>query len=316
MDNFQAYGEFARVYDMFQDNVDYQTWGKWLKQQLAAQGITDGLVLDLGCGTGTMTEILAEAGYDMIGVDNSERNRAKAGELGLVDRTLPLDEAIPAADLIVLATPVDSIPLLAVKVLNKVDRQVVIDMGSTKQELCEVIAQHPRRGRFVATHPMWGTEYSGPEAAVHDGFEGRTVVLCDGAESDPDALKLVEDIYRKIGMPIKYMSSEEQDTHTAYVSHISHITSFALALTVLEKEREEEHIFDLAGGGFESTVRLAKSSPETWAPIFMQNKYNVLDVLREHIHQLQIFRRLLEKDDTEGLKQMMQRANRINRIIK
>ena len=275
-------------------------------------------VIGIGLIGGSFALTLKDKGIceEVIGVDNSERNRAKAVELGLVDRTLPLDEAIPAADLIVLATPVDSIPLLAVKVLNKVDRQVVIDMGSTKQELCEVIAQHPRRGRFVATHPMWGTEYSGPEAAVHDGFEGRTVVLCDGAESDPDALKLVEDIYRKIGMPIKYMSSEEQDTHTAYVSHISHITSFALALTVLEKEREEEHIFALAGGGFESTVRLAKSSPETWAPIFMQNKYNVLDVLREHIHQLQIFRRLLEKDDTEGLKQMMQRANRINRIIK
>ena len=275
-------------------------------------------VIGIGLIGGSFALTLKDKGIceEVIGVDNSERNRAKAVELGLVDRTLPLDEAIPAADLIVLATPVDSIPLLAVKVLNKVDRQVVIDMGSTKQELCEVIAQHPRRGRFVATHPMWGTEYSGPEAAVHDGFEGRTVVLCDGAESDPDALKLVEDIYRKIGMPIKYMSSEEQDTHTAYVSHISHITSFALALTVLEKEREEEHIFDLAGGGFESTVRLAKSSPETWAPIFMQNKYNVLDVLREHIHQLQIFRRLLEMDDTEGLKQMMQRANRINRIIK
>ena len=275
-------------------------------------------VIGIGLIGGSFALTLKDKGIceEVIGVDNSERNRAKAVELGLVDRTLPLDEAIPAADLIVLATPVDSIPLLAVKVLNKVDRQVVIDMGSTKQELCEVIAQHPRRGRFVATHPMWGTEYSGPEAAVHDGFEGRTVVLCDGAESDPDALKLVEDIYRKIGMPIKYMSSEEQDTHTAYVSHISHITSFALALTVLEKEREEEHIFDLAGGGFESTVRLANSSPETWAPIFMQNKYNVLDVLREHIHQLQIFRRLLEKDDTEGLKQMMQRANRINRIIK
>ena len=275
-------------------------------------------VIGIGLIGGSFALTLKDKGIceEVIGVDNSERNRAKVVELGLVDRTLPLDEAIPAADLIVLATPVDSIPLLAVRVLNKVDRQVVIDMGSTKQELCEVIAQHPRRGRFVATHPMWGTEYSGPEAAVHDGFEGRTVVLCDGAESDPDALKLVEDIYRKIGMPIKYMSSEEQDTHTAYVSHISHITSFALALTVLEKEREEEHIFDLAGGGFESTVRLAKSSPETWAPIFMQNKYNVLDVLREHIHQLQIFRRLLEKDDTEGLKQMMQRANRINRIIK
>ena len=274
-------------------------------------------VIGIGLIGGSFALTLKDKGIceEVIGVDNSERNRAKAVELGLVDRTLPLDEAIPAADLIVLATPVDSIPLLAVKVLNKVDRQVVIDMGSTKQELCEVIAQHPRRGRFVATHPMWGTEYSGPEAAVHDGFEGRTVVLCDGAESDPDALKLVEDIYRKIGMPIKYMSSEEQDTHTAYVSHISHITSFALALTVLEKEREEEHIFDLAGGGFESTVRLAKRSAATWVPILLRNKYNVLDVLREHIHQLQIMRRMLERDDAEGLKNAMERANTIQRII-
>lgn len=274
-------------------------------------------VIGIGLIGGSFALTLKDKGIceEVIGVDNSERNRAKAVELGLVDRTLPLDEAIPAADLIVLATPVDSIPLLAVKVLNKVDRQVVIDMGSTKQELCEVIAQHPRRGRFVATHPMWGTEYSGPEAAVHDGFEGRTVVLCDGAESDPDALKLVEDIYRKIGMPIKYMSSEEQDTHTAYVSHISHITSFALALTVLEKEREEEHIFDLAGGGFESTVRLAKSAPRTWVPILLRNKYNVLDVLREHIHQLQIMRRMIERDDVEGLSAAMQRANTIQKIL-
>lgn len=252
---------------------------------------------------------------EIIGVDNSERNRDKALELGLVDRVLPLDEAVAEADLVVLATPVDSIPLLAVKVLNRVERQVVIDMGSTKQELCEVIAQHPRRGRFVATHPMWGTEYSGPEAAEHGAFRGRTVVICDRESSDPDAVALVEDLYTRIGMPIRSMSAEEQDTHTAYVSHISHITSFALALTVLAKEREEEHIFDLAGGGFESTVRLAKSSPETWVPIFLQNKYNVLDVLREHIHQLQIFRKMIEKDDAEGLRTAMRRANRIRKIL-
>ena len=178
-----------------------------------------------------------------------------------------------------------------------------------------MIAQHPRRGRFVATHPMWGTEFSGPEAAVHGAFAGRTVVICDREASDPDALESVERIYAEIGMPVKYMSAEEQDTHTAYVSHISHITSFALALTVLEKEREEEHIFDLAGGGFESTVRLAKSSPATWIPIFMQNKYNILDVLREHIHQLQIFRRMIEKDDVEGLRSLMVRANSIKRIL-
>ena len=198
---------------------------------------------------------------EVIGVDNSERNRDKALELGLVDRVLPLDEAVAEADLVVLATPVDSIPLLAVKVLNRVDRQVVIDMGSTKQELCEVIAQHPRRGRFVATHPMWGTEYSGPEAAEHGAFRGRTVVICDRELSDPDAVALVEDLYTRIGMPIRSMSAEEQDTHTAYVSHISHITSFALALTVLEKEREEEHIFDLAGGGFETRYVWPKVRP-------------------------------------------------------
>lgn len=276
-------------------------------------------IVGVGLIGGSFALVLKDKGIctEVIGVDNSEKNRVRAMELGLIDRIMTLDEAVAEADLIVLATPVDSIPLLAVKVLNRInERQVVIDMGSTKQELCEVTAQHPRRGRFVATHPMWGTEYSGPEAAVHESFAGRTVVLCDTEKSDPDALKMIEDIYTRIGMPIKYMSSEEQDMHTAYVSHISHITSFALALTVLEKEREEEHIFDLAGGGFESTVRLAKSSPNTWVPIFMQNKYNVLDVLREHIHQLQIFRRMLEKDDAEGLRQMMSKANRIRKIIK
>ena len=157
--------------------------------------------------------------------------------------------------------------------------------------------------------------FRSPEAAEHGAFRGRTVVICDRESSDPDAVALVEDLYTRIGMPIRSMSAEEQDTHTAYVSHISHITSFALALTVLEKEREEEHIFDLAGGGFESTVRLAKSSPETWVPIFLQNKYNVLDVLREHIHQLQIFRKMIEKDDAEGLRTAMRRANRIRKIL-
>jgi prephenate dehydrogenase len=253
---------------------------------------------------------------DIMGVDNSVAHGEKALELGLVDKMVTLDKAINEADLIVLATPADTLPLLAVKTLNKIgNKQVVIDMGSIKTELCEVIAGHPRRGRFVATHPMWGTEFSGPEAAVSDGFTSRTVVICNHEESDPDALQLVEQMYKTIGMPITYMNADEQDLHSAYISHISHITSFALALTVLEKEREEEHIFDLAGGGFESTVRLAKSSARTWAPIFLQNKYNVLDVLREHIHQLQIFRKMLERDDEKGLTAIMEKANTIGKII-
>ena len=253
---------------------------------------------------------------EVTGVDSSADNARKALELGLVDRTATHDEAVAESDLIVLATPVDVTPVLATRILNKVrPNQTVMDMGSIKEELCEVIEQHPARGRFVATHPMWGTEFSGPTAAQHGAFTGRTTVICDKELSDPDALANVQNIYKTIGSPVIYMSAAEQDLHTAYISHISHITSFALALTVLEKEREEEHIFDLAGGGFESTVRLAKSSPETWLPIFTGNKYNVLDVLREHIHQLQILRRLLERDDREGLRAAMQKANTIKRIL-
>ena len=276
-------------------------------------------VIGIGLIGGSFALALKDRGIAdrVFGVDNNAANAAAALQRGLVDETLTLDEAVDRSDLIVLAIPVNAIPMLAVKVLNKIsDRQVVIDMGSTKQELCEIISQHPRRGRFVATHPMWGTEYSGPEAAVKGAFTGRTVVICDSEASDPDALQCVTALYEKIGMPVKYMGAEEHDLHAAYVSHISHITSFALALTVLEKEREVEHIFDLAGGGFESTVRLAKSAPETWMPIFMQNKYNVLDVLREHIHQLQILRRMLEKDDVKGLWSQIRKANGISKILK
>ena len=275
-------------------------------------------IIGLGLIGGSFGLSLREHGLvsEIIGVDNNPDNARKAVERGLIDKIMPLTEAIASAGLVVLAVPVDAIPMLAVKVLNRVKRQIVIDMGSTKQELCEVIAMHPNRGRFVATHPMWGTEYSGPEAAMEGAFSGRTVVICEKDKSDGEAVETVENIYRKIGMHPVYMGAEEHDIHTAYISHISHITSFALALTVLEKEREESHIFDLAGGGFESTVRLAKSSTDTWLPIFMQNKYNVLDVLREHIHQLQIFRKMLEKDDMEGLRSIMQKANSIKKIIK
>ena len=276
-------------------------------------------VIGLGLIGGSFALSLKERGLcDVVmGIEHSESNARKALELGLVDKIVTQDEAIAESDLIVLATPVDTIPIMATKILNRINEtQIVMDMGSTKQELCEVTMMHPRRGRLVATPPMWGTENSGPEAAERNAFRGRTVVICEKEYSDPDALQTVEHIYRELGMPIRYMSAEEQDTHCAYVSHISHITSFALALTVLEKEREEEHIFDLAGGGFESTVRLAKSLPQTWAPIFLGNKYNVLDVLREHIHQLQILRRMIERDDREGLIEAMQKANKIRDILK
>lgn len=253
---------------------------------------------------------------EILGVESSQEHADEALRLGLADRIVTLEEGVAQADLVVLATPVDTIPLLAVKVLNRVDdRQVVMDMGSIKAELCEVISMHARRGRFVAAHPMWGTEYSGPRAAQHGAFTGRNVVLCEAERSDADALAAVERLFRTLEAPAVYMGAEEHDLHAAYVSHISHVSSFALALTVLEKEREDRHIFDLAGGGFASTVRLAKSSAATWVPIMLRNKYNVLDVLREHIHQLQIMRRMIERDDAEGLKAAFDKANSIQRII-
>ncbi len=253
---------------------------------------------------------------EILGTDSSGENAAEALRLGLADRIVAFEEGIPQADLVVLATPVDTIPLMAVKALNRVEgHQVVMDLGSIKAELCEVISMHARRGRFVAAHPMWGTEYSGPRAAQHGAFTGRKVVLCAAERSVPDAMATAERNFRTLESPAVYMGAEEHDLHAAYVSHISHITSFALALTVLEKEREERHIFDLAGGGFESTVRLAKSSAATWVPIMLRNKYNLLDVLREHIHQLQIMRRMIERDDAEGLKAAFERANSIQRII-
>ncbi len=253
---------------------------------------------------------------EVWGVDASQSNVDEALRLGIIDRAGTLDEAVAACELVVIATPVDTIPVVAVKVLNKVTGQVVMDMGSVKAELCEIVSQHARRGRLVATHPMWGTERSGPAAAVDTGFTGRAAVICERERSDEDARRLVEDIYTRLGMKVKHMSAEEQDTHCAYVSHISHVSAFALALTVLEKEREEDTIFDLAAGGFESTVRLAKSSPRMWVPIFMINKYNVLDVLREHIHQLRIMQRMIERDDDKGLCEMLEKANTIKRILK
>lgn len=275
-------------------------------------------VVGLGLIGGSFALALKDRGLcDVVwGLERDEERAREALERGLCDRIVGFDEGVSEADLVVLATPVDTLPLMAIKALNRIgEGGVVMDMGSTKGELCEVIAQHARRGRFVAVHPMWGTEYSGPSAAVHGAFAHRTVVLCEGERSDEDALHLVERIFRTLEAPIIYMEAEEHDLHTAYVSHISHITSFALANTVLEKEREDRHIFDLAAGGFESTVRLAKSAPATWVPILLGNKYNVLDVLREHIHQLQLIRRMIERDDRAGLEELISKANSIRRII-
>ncbi len=254
---------------------------------------------------------------NIIGVSKTEASIKKALELGLIHESLPLDEAVKKSDLIYVAIPVDvTVPVME-RIMDQItENQIVADAGSTKYALCSALASHPMRKRFVATHPMWGTEYRGPESAVRDAFVGRACVICEKDKSDPEAVERIEMIYKQLGMHITYMNADSHDMHAAYISHISHITSFALANTVLEKEKEEDAIFELAGGGFESTVRLAKSNPDMWGPIFMQNRGHVLDVLNEHITQLRKFKSCLEKENYEYLMELMENANKISKIIK
>lgn len=251
----------------------------------------------------------------IVGVERSEEHAKQALSLGIVDEILPLEDAINSVDTVVVAIPVNEAEKIIPRVLDLVDQQTVFDVGSTKNSLKQVIKSHPARHRFVSTHPMWGTEYSGPEAAVENGFAGKTVVICNKEMSDQDALHLTEDVYNFLQMRIVYMDAAAHDVHAAYVSHISHITSFALANTVLEKEKEESAIFEMASAGFESTVRLAKSNPDMWLPIFMQNRENVLDVLNEHISQLKKFRSCFEKDNYQYMRTLIENANKIKRII-
>lgn len=276
-------------------------------------------IVGVGLISGSFALGLKEKGFarNIIGVSKTRASLDKAREFGIIDEALPLAEAVSKSDFIYVAIPVDATIPVTKEIMNLVsNKQIVADAGSTKYALCNALAHHPMRGRFVATHPMWGTEYSGPEAAVKGAFEGRECVICEKEKSEEDAITTVENIYRTLGMHIVYMEPESHDVHAAYVSHISHITSFALANTVLEKEKEEDAIFELAGGGFESTVRLAKSNPATWAPIFMQNRENVLDVLNEHISQLRKFKASLEKENMPYLIELMENANKIKRILK
>jgi prephenate dehydrogenase len=276
-------------------------------------------IIGVGLIGGSMALALKAHGIcqKIIGVDENNENIEQALTLNIIDETDTLKNAVAKASFIFIAIPVDVTVSVATKILDLInENQIVFDAGSTKDALCSSIKNHAMRKQFVATHPMWGTEFSGPQAAVQNAFAGRACVICDKENSSAESLQTITTLYEKLGMHIIHMDAAAHDIHAAYVSHIAHITSFALANTVLEKEKEEEAIFEMAGGGFESTVRLAKSNPAMWMPIFMQNKENVLDVLNEHISQLKKFKASLEKENGDYLKELMENANKIKRIIK
>jgi len=280
-------------------------------------------VVGLGLIGGSMAIDLKRRGFasKVLGVESEPVNAEAALRIGLCDELVSFEDCVRRSDIVVIAVPVGTAVKMLPQVLDIFSEdgnggKIVIDTCSTKSQIVRVAHYHQMRGRFVATHPMAGTEYSGPWAAMPNLFDGRACIFANSEESDPQALRVVEELYDALNMRPIYMNADNHDVHTAYVSHISHVTSFALALTVLDKEQDEKHIFDLASGGFSSTVRLAKSSSDMWVPILTQNRDNVLRVIDTYLEKMRQFRDAIADYDESRIDELIREANRIKKIIR
>lgn len=251
----------------------------------------------------------------IYGIDNSAQNLNKAKEIGLIDLIISYKD-LRKMDLILVAVPVSHSLNLIPKVLDLINSNtLVFDVGSTKQAICELLNDHPKRGNYLAAHPMAGTEFSGPEAAQKGLYVGKTNIICEFEKTDIKLRKLALKIFNNLEMKTIYMDPKSHDIHVAYVSHLSHISSFMLGKTVIEKEENENNIFDLAGSGFESTVRLAKSLPETWTPIFLQNKGNLVLAIEEYVSNLNLIKELILNENESDLSEILNNTNRIKEIL-
>ena len=274
-------------------------------------------VIGIGLIGGSMALDIQELDKDVVimGVDANEDHLEQAIKLGIIHQKAELKHVIDA-DFVILAVPVDIALGLLPKVLDLVsDETLVFDVGSTKSPICEAVVNHPKRRNFLATHPIAGTEFSGPTAAISGLFQGKTNIICEVEKTTFKLQQKALELFDKLGMRIRYMDAKSHDKHIAYVSHLSHISAFMLGKTVIEKEKDERDIFDMAGSGFESTVRLAKSSPAMWTPIFKQNKKHVVKTLGEYISNLSKFKELLESDNYDAVFQEMQSVNKIKEIL-
>lgn len=274
-------------------------------------------IIGLGLIGGSLGLALTKKNYKVYGFDNNDLHSKKAVELGLVCDIISIDEMLNICEVIFVATPTRVSLNIIKKLLNKVKpNQVVIDMGSTKVLICNELLSVKNRKNYVAAHPIAGTENSGPTAAIDDLFLNKKLVICDKEESSTSALTSAIEIFLALNCSIVFMNSEEHDKHLAYISHLSHVCSFALGLTVLDIEKDEKSIFNLAGSGFSSTARLAKSSPAMWESILIQNKTNLLPAIDEYIKHLNILKIAIEKEDSESLLKNIIKANEIRTIIK
>ena len=278
-------------------------------------------IIGLGLIGGSMAIDLKRRGFaqKVLGVEADPVNAAAAQKMGLADELVSFEDCVSGSDIVIVAVPVGTAVAMLPKILDAFEGapdKIVIDTCSTKSNIVRCVHYHPCRGQYVATHPMAGTEYSGPWAAMPGLFDGRACIFANSEESSPKALARIEELYSILNMRPIYMNADSHDVHTAYVSHISHVTSFALALTVLDKEKDEKHIFDLASGGFSSTVRLAKSNPDMWVPILTQNRENVLQVIDTYIDKMKAFRQAIDSFDEKGIEDLILQANRIKKILR
>lgn len=284
---------------------------------MEAAGKTIGII-GLGLIGGSIALRLKQVGYadKILGSDLSSEIIQEAISLGIIDEDLPLSELIRKSDVVIVAIPVDATKKILPSLLDQVEpKQIVIDMGSTKSAIAKQVENHPKRSNYVACHPIAGTENNGPSAAFSELFQRKVNIICDREMSSEGVLNVALEITNHLGMRTKYMDSFEHDRHIAYVSHLSHISSFTLGQTVLEVEENERNIFDMAGSGFASTVRLAKSSPEMWAPIFIENSKNILEVLNSYIANLESYRQMIKNADSASLNNVMKDTNRIRKVL-
>jgi prephenate dehydrogenase len=274
-------------------------------------------IVGLGLIGGSIArDLKSQINVTVYGVDNNPGHAVQAMELGLIHEMKNLEEAIAESDVIIMAIPVNHIESILPSVLDQIQaHQTVIDVGSTKEKICTAVQSHEKRSRYVAAHPLAGTEYSGPTAAIPRLFVDKKNIICEKDLSAEDALEVALKIFRSMGMKTYFLNPGEHDKHLAYVSHLSHVSSFMLGLTVLDIEKDESQIFNLASTGFASTVRLAKSNPNTWAPIFEKNKEHLATALDSYINYLTKFKEAIEGNDETSSRKLMQEANDIKRIL-
>ena len=274
------------------------------------------VVIGLGLIGGSLAlDLKKRRSFEVWGIDKNPAHVSTALELGVIDKEVDFSE-IKKASIVIVAVPVNKIVDVTKKVLELVSGDtLVFDVGSVKKEICEELEHHINRKNFVATHPLAGTEFSGPEAAILNLFDDKVNIICHPDKSDWRILDKALSLFKVLNMRIKMMDPVEHDRHIAYVSHLSHVSSFMLGKTVLEIEKNEEAIFDMASTGFASTVRLAKSSASTWTPIFLKNKENIIRSLEEYIKNLNEFKIMIENDDREALNKTMNNTNYIKTIL-